>query len=223
MSSFFKPSLLEPSAIPTDLDRISSFMTRYFSISSKISLYSSSLIILSSRAFKTWLCMVLSLLLASTRMASCFAAFAEHLRPIATPATSNKLDNPAQTSSAIPGTNPTPVARKAAPPTPAPSPINALKAEAPLIIVTALLYFLKRALRNSTSDLRNASSSPIFCRRKFCGSISDWSKLSAALLDLSSEIVGTTRLGYNDIVIMIVLKVVLYLTQHPGLLQYFFF
>src|SRR5688572_906136 len=195
-------------------------MTRYFSISSRINLYSSSLIRLSSRAFKTWLCMVLSLLLASTRMASCFAALAEHLRPMATPAISNKLDNTAKTSRIIPGTSQTPVASKAAPPAPAPNPINALEAETPLIIFTALLYFLKRALRNSTSDLRKASSSPIFCRRKFCGFTSDWSKLSC---DLSSEIVGTTRLGYSDIVIIIVLKVVLYLTQHPELLQYFFF
>src|SRR5688572_20855452 len=217
---------MEPLTIPTDLDRISSFITRYFSISSRINLYSSSLIRLSSRAFRTWLCMVLSLLLARTRMASCFAALAEHFRPMATPAISNKLDNTAKTSRIIPGTSPTPVASKAAPPAPAPNPINALEAETPLIIFTALLYFLKRALRNSTSDLRKDSSSPIFCRRKFCGStseskLSDWS--TAVLLDLSSEIVGTARLGYSDIVIIILLKVVLYLTQHLELLQYLFF
>src|SRR5688572_21449412 len=217
---------MEPLTIPTDLDRISSFITRYFSISSRINLYSSSLIRLSSRAFRTWLCMVLSLLLASTRMASCFAALAEHLRPMATPAISNTLDNTVQTSRIIPGTSPTPVASKAAPPAPALRPKTALEAETPLIIFTDLLYFLKRALRNSTSDLRKDSRSPIFCSRKFWGSISDWSKLSdntAVLLDLSSEIVGTARLGYSDIVIIILLRVVLYLAQYPELLQHLFF
>jgi len=85
MSAFFVSSSIMLLAADKCLRWISSFIVRYFLISSSTSLYSSSEILQSSRAFEMWLWTVLSFAEANTKTALCFAALAEQRRAAFSP------------------------------------------------------------------------------------------------------------------------------------------
>jgi hypothetical protein len=110
-------------------------------------------------------CTVFRLAEARMRMASCLAAFAEHRRLAATPATSSSPATPVIPSRARPRTNPTPLANRPVPTAPVTTHAAPNVAHVPSRTFTARRYFLWSLERPSTSERRNASSSPIFCRR----------------------------------------------------------
>lgn len=164
-------------------------MVLFFSTSHKSSLYSSSLIEVSSRAFEMLSWPVFSLLSARIRISSfrrSSNALTTHDGSSNTQKTcrySGDLENNARkkTNSTCQHNSPTPLPRL----------INTWPVEALLATSTTILYFLRNFSRFFASDHRKASISPICCRWKVC----------CHSRPLSDEIVECVSVGYKDIVL----------------------